>query len=337
LWHCKTRFGDQIRLSDMKHSFTPVFIIGSARSGTTLLARVLFSHPDFFPYRAESLVMNVCKFKYGDIFNSNKKKTLFLNDWFRARQFLRSGLTRNEFISILENSSTFEELLIKFLEKMTVKNDKRFIVDSTPSNAKFISKLNKESESAIYLAITRDGRDVAISLNKLGWTNPPYPFRSEEDRLHYAVTQWVVTQKIIQRAQKRYNIIPIRYEDLVTNPEDCIKTVAEALGVSSHDFDLGVINDKTDANSAFGKLSDEGRDPPSNRWKRMDKGTSVRIAYGANRTLRQYGYEIETCNFSPKLLARYCIFRLHIMLKKYALLIPGMGEKISSSLEINID
>jgi len=65
---------------------TPIFVIGSARSGTTMLGKLLSSSDSFFEYSAETLIMTVCRKRYGDIFNSISKRQVFLEDWFRSRR-----------------------------------------------------------------------------------------------------------------------------------------------------------------------------------------------------------------------------------------------------------
>ena len=169
------------------HEFTPVFVMGSARSGTTMVSHIISSSQKFAKYHAETLILNVCKQKYGNIFLSPQKRRLFLSDWIRSRQFRESHLTEIAFTKIVENSTSYENLLINFLSTIAESQGCSHIVDSTPGNAKHLMHINSKCKSSKFINIIRDGRDVALSQAKLNWSKPPAPFKSNNSKLHYAM------------------------------------------------------------------------------------------------------------------------------------------------------
>jgi len=96
----------------MAQYIPPIFIVGSARSGTTLLYSILLSSGKFPLYEAESLLLSVCRFKYGNL-KKRKNFKKFLNDWFRSKQFIRSGLNKEFFINISDDAKSN---YVKFLK-----------------------------------------------------------------------------------------------------------------------------------------------------------------------------------------------------------------------------
>src|SRR5690625_5887275 len=76
-----------------------VYIVGAARSGTTLLNRMLILSGYFADYRAETLLLSVASRRYGKF---GKRKEEFLKDWYRSRQFKRSGVDKERFERVYE-------------------------------------------------------------------------------------------------------------------------------------------------------------------------------------------------------------------------------------------
>lgn len=320
----------------MDRKFNPIFVVGSARSGTTLTARLIFSHWNCFEYRAESLMLSVCKLKYGDVFQNEIKRSAFLRDWFNSRQFKVCNLDRAEFIEVLKNSRNYEELLVRFLNKMCENSETSYIVDSTPAHGLFISNIITECPSAKFINIIRDPRSVAVSQCKLGWSNPPFPFKSKQSHLHYSVVQWKdLLERVESEAKKGKSICMIRYEDLISNTEATIRTITSHLSMNHRDLDASIISTGSDSNSAFGDLENK-RDTnnPLNRWKSLDEKTASRITYGCGEILRKHGYSQEAPPFSPMLHIRYLYFKAHVKIKRLFVRLPYFGKFISSSLEL---
>lgn len=320
----------------MNCEFSPIFVIGSARSGTTLTARLIFSHPRCFEYRAETLMLSVCKLKYGNIFRDSVKLSIFLEDWFKSRQFKESKLDRTEFIQIVETSSNYEELLINFLSKMCKNSGSAYIVDSTPAHGLFISNIVEECRSAKFINIIRDPRSVAVSQSKLGWTNPPFPFKSRKSRLHYCVVQWKdLLERVENEIVKGSPICMIRYEDLINNTDATIQSIASHLSMDQKDLDASIISTGSDSNSAFGEISNKRElNNPLNRWKTLDEQTAIEITYGCGKLLKKYGYLREPTPFQPIPHIRYLYFKAHVKTKRLLVRLPYFGKFISSSLEL---
>ncbi|MCW8107261.1 sulfotransferase [Alteromonas ponticola] len=313
-------------------SFQPVFVVGSARSGTTMIGKLLASHPLFCEYRAETLIMSVCRKRYGNIFSSDSRKDKFLADWFSSRQFKRSNLTKEEFTKVLEQSRSYPELLINFLNKMTVKSESHFIVDSTPANAGHIQDILKQFHNAKFIWMVRDGRDVSISQEKLGWISSPAPFKQHTDRLHYALLNWKLINKKCFSAVKS-NVMIVRYEDFLSAPEQSLQEMASFLNTDKNAFDLSSALDPNKSNSAFGKLGNEDNRSPVARWRNADAEMVKNFTFGCSDTLTQLGYSASDSGWSLSLQARYSLFYIHIMAKRALSGFHWFSKRTSERLE----
>lgn len=312
--------------------FTPIFVIGLARSGTTIVGKMISQHYKFAQYEAETLLLSVCSLKYGNIFKKGRSRENFLYDWFRSRQHRVSGLTEEEFIGILAASNNYSELLIHFLNLVADKSNKNYIVDSTPGNSAYISDIKRTYEASLFINVIRDGRDVAISQTKLGWVNPPRPFRSRNDYLHYALVKWQSSLKKVRSQSKGAKILNLKYEEVVEDPQsfkEMIETFLEIEGI-----DTSLILDFSQSNSAFSKSGSDFSSPVG-RWRSLEKDTIENICFGVVETLKEYGYADVKTYRNPRLWVRYYYFRLHIFMKACARNIPALSKYTSESIELN--
>ena len=73
----------------------PVFVMGSPRSGTTLLYHMLLSAGDFAVYHAEAHVFNMLSPRFGGLKRRSDREEM-LRLWFRSEYFRRSGLQEGD-------------------------------------------------------------------------------------------------------------------------------------------------------------------------------------------------------------------------------------------------
>lgn len=293
----------------------PVFVVGSARSGTTMIDRLLSSAESFQEYRAETQLMSVCRKRYGDIFTRKKNRQSFLDDWFRSNQFARSNLTQDEFLAILDTSFSYAELLVNFLTQMALKGKKEFIVDSTPANLEHINVIAKECKSAKFVWIIRDGRDVSLSQVKLGWVNPPFPFTSKEDKLNYALINWTFSNKLSIN-NSAANIYIIKYEEFVKQPQKELKKLAKFLNLSESIFNLAEITEQKQTNTAYGKIESSDKSIYLARWKAENETLIKNFTVGCTKAISNMGYIVNNETKTIRSFIRFLYFSLHIKTKR---------------------
>lgn len=207
-----------------------VYVVGAARSGTTLVNQILLLSGHFAIYRAETLLLSVASRRYGRF---GKKKHEFLDDWYRSRQFKRSGLTHEQFEAVYDRSSSYISLLTNFMDQVALSQGKECWVDSTPAHVNHIGEIIKHTPDAYIINVIRDGRDVAISQDGLGWIGSPPGIKSRVTRLSCAILAWNRALKVAEGAAIKSpgNVLNIKYEELVVDPGGAIQKISSFIGV----------------------------------------------------------------------------------------------------------
>ncbi len=150
----------------------PVFIVGCPRSGTSYLYHLLLSAGGFAEFRTQMNVFDVLEPIYGNL-SIAKNKTKMMNDWLRSKAFKVSGLDAAEIKArVLSECGGVSDFLRIVMEEVARKQGVDRWIDSTPTNIPHLLRIKKDFPEARIVHIIRDGRDVALSLAKRGWSRP---------------------------------------------------------------------------------------------------------------------------------------------------------------------
>ena len=146
----------------------PVFVLGCGRSGTTLLYHMLLSAGDFAVYRAESNAINLLEPRFGDLSVRRNKEGL-MDAWLASKLFDRSGLEaeaiRAKVIAECRNGGDFLRIV---MGEMARQQGVQRWADCTPEHLLHLHRIKETIPEALIIHIIRDGRDVALSTDKLG-------------------------------------------------------------------------------------------------------------------------------------------------------------------------
>jgi len=242
------------------------FVVGCARSGTTLLASVINCSDDFARYPAETLIMPSSA-SYGSLSNERGKQRL-LYDFLRSRQFKRSGLTADNVKKIVSENSTYSAFLNAFLNSIAAAQGKNRWIDSTPDNHMFLGKILAESSQGKVIYSIRSPMAVVSSLIKLDWTGSP--LRCRQLQLVFACRKWNLAINDYCNSKEIWseNIEAIRYEDLVSDFEKTKNVLEMFLDI---EIDINKKQDQysslSSGNSAYGTRSEGVSKEANDRWK----------------------------------------------------------------------
>lgn len=219
----------------------PVFVIGSPRSGTTLLYHMLLSAGGFAYYRAETHVFNSLAPRFGDL--SRQENRVAMTERFIGSDMFRiTSVDPEQFrASILEKCSNAGEFLQIFMDLVCRTQGVSRWAETTPEHALYLPEIKRTIPQALIVHVVRDGRDVAVSMAKQEWVRPPRAHAAVPERACGAYWMRIVTSA--RRAGRRFpaDYLEVRYEDLVETPQAVLNRVGEFIGQPlNHDAILRV-------------------------------------------------------------------------------------------------
>src|SRR5712671_4457214 len=205
----------------------PVFIVGCPRSGTSFLYHLLLSAGGFAEFRTQMNVFDVLEPIYGDLgVLKNKKK--MMKEWLQSKAFQVSGLDAAEVeAKVLSECHGAGDFLRIVMDMIAHKQGVKRWIDSTPTNIPHMRRIVKEFPDARIVHIIRDGRDVALSLDKQGWSRP-LPWDKNKSLLAAGIYwEWIVRKGRKLGAMLGSNYMEVRYEELVSDPRKSLVRVSE--------------------------------------------------------------------------------------------------------------
>lgn len=276
-------------------SRAPVFVLGCGRSGTKFLYHTLLSAGGFAVYHAESNAFNLIGVRFGDLGRFENRRQM-LDAWLKSKLFERSGLTREEIEPrILNECRNPGDFLRILMETIAQKQGMTRWAESTPLHLLYLPLIKKLIPDALIVHIIRDGRDVAVSLNKIGWIRP---FRWDRGRtlvLAGIFWKWIVSKGRRFGRTMGPDYIEVHYEDLVQHPREFLARLAEFI---DHDLNYDRIQQVAlgSVHSPNSSFRGDGQDKnPMGRWKTVLSPEQVaQLESAIGDLLIDTGYELAT-------------------------------------------
>jgi hypothetical protein len=296
----------------------PIFILGSPRSGTSYLYHLLLSAGGFAQFHTQMNVYDVLEPIYGDLGVRRHKKTM-MREWLHSKAFTASGLEAAEIESkvLAECRSAGDFLRIVMDETARKQNVDRWI-DSTPTNVPHILRIRADFPEARFIHIIRDGRDVALSLDKRGWSRP-LPWDKRNSLLAAGLYwEWIVRKGRRLGAQLGGQYLEIRYEGLVNEPRETLARVGRFIG---RDLDYDRIQQVRIGSvkrplTAFQDDLARGEFAPVGRWKSAFPPQQLAWFEGlVGKYLHELGYSL--ANPSAAANHRLAVARMRIVYGAY--------------------
>jgi hypothetical protein len=274
----------------------PVFVVGSARSGNTLLYHMLLSSGNFAVYRTEPVVFDLLEPRFGGLKSLRSRRNL-LEVWLRSKQFRRSGLTREQVEHIVLSNCAGPGTFLKSImgEIARLQGVPRWAVWG-PDNLLYMPRIKQEIPDALFLHTIRDGRDVAACMNREGWIRP-FPW-DRRKRLLVSGMHW---RWKVRRGRALANAVApdyleVRFEDLVMEPRRALSAIGSFIAA---DLDYGRILETgigavRQPNSSFPLKPGQAADPVG-RWKNvLSAGEVAALEASIGDLLAELGYPLET-------------------------------------------
>jgi hypothetical protein len=209
-------------------SDAPIFIVGTPRSGTTLLASMLSAH--------SRLQCGPETFFFSRLRKAPRSRLLSRRTWPDvALEWLFSLAVDGEplhqqFGVSREQASDFLRLqapsIGRTLEALTATHarlaGKARWIEKTPQHLWCIQEIRREFPEAYIVRIVRDPRDVALSLSKVPWA---------PDSILANVYRWATDQQAAEvLMQGETRVLTVQYETLVTEPQRVLGDLCTFVG-----------------------------------------------------------------------------------------------------------
>jgi hypothetical protein len=274
----------------------PVFVIGCHRSGTNLLYDTLLSAGDFAIYRGYLPIHKMLIPRFGHPSNLASRRKI-VEAFLASKSFPRTGLQASDLSSeLLAHGQTGGDFLRIVMGKIAAQQDARRWAVYDPDNVLHIPRIRRDIPDALFVHIIRDGRDVALSLAKMGGFRPFSWNRQPRGLIDCALYwQWMV------RAGKHHgklipqDYIEVHYEDLVTQPHSTLDKLGRFL-----DQDLNYdriqragLGRLRESNSSFLEEDPSSTEHPVQRWKeRLSAPEVADLESLIGPCLQECGYEL---------------------------------------------
>jgi hypothetical protein len=272
----------------------PVFVVGCHRSGTNLLYDTLLSAGGFAVYRGYLPVYKMLIPRFGNLAKRNNRSKM-VQEWVRSKGFRRSGLDAKHLTARVldECRSGADFIRIVMNEIARSQNVCRWVLYD-PDNLLYIPRIKADIPEALFIHIIRDGRDVALSLNKMAGFKPLPWNRKAEGLLPTALYwEWMVHKGRQHGLRVPADYIEVRYEELVSDPRATLRKLEKFL---DHDLDYDRIQNVSlgrllEPNSSF--LEEDDQHSPVNRWKEKLSSREIASVEGmVGEYLEELGYAL---------------------------------------------
>lgn len=287
----------------------PVFVVGSGRSGTTIMAALLNLLPRVFIAKEtgfigtfhRELVLNESPDNFADLIPQ-------INSWLEVSGWQQRGTAPGLQAFCSRHGLSGAQGLVNYiwqLESRSAWNELSHIGDNTPLYVMAIPALLRLFPNAKFIHMVRDPRDLVASVLKMRFGAKEATTAAME--WHHQLGCWLLAERQIPAEQR----IECRYEDLCRSPEMTFERVAAFLGGSSEDAREALRQHASGGLTATGflQVAEQGHhrrlgEPLSpariGRYRSDLTAKQIRdIESVAQYGLRTYGYEFDDWLISP--------------------------------------
>jgi Sulfotransferase family len=288
--------------------------MGCHRSGTNLLYDMLLSSGGFAIYRGFLPIYKILIPKFGSMENRGNREKI-LETWIRSKGFRRTGLDADKLSTrILNEARNGGDFIRIVMESVTEHQKAQRWAVYDPDNVLHVERVKRDIPNALFVHIIRDGRDIALSLKKMGGFAPLPWDRGQTDSLVATSLywEWMIRRGRQSGSQFPADYIEIRYEDLIMKPHE---TLAQLGAFIDHDMDYDRIQSAglgrlSETNSSFREEGAKEKLNPLGRWKeRLAHEDVAAIESTVGNSLKDNGYELSLAASERDCSARHLWMR----------------------------
>ncbi|MEG3876843.1 sulfotransferase [Microcoleus sp. herbarium7] len=204
-----------------------IFLLGSPRSGTTILQSLLAAHPEVISFPESKFFHYLLYDQFAGKLPS------------RMEAFFKDEIKRPELLKDFDDSQTVETKTTWFvgvLDGLALEQNKSIWLEKTPEHMYFIEDIERLLPDAKFIHILRNGMDAIASMyeatrsfNHLwgaGWD------------LNHCIYRWEHAMLTSHKYVKKSNHILVRYEEILDNTTKILGEICNFMGI---DYDAAML------------------------------------------------------------------------------------------------
>jgi Sulfotransferase family len=262
----------------MNEAAAPIFVIGTGRSGTTLLRLMLCAHPRIYITHEASFYV------WESIHGRRGPLDAFLAYYFQTHSFRWLRLDPSRVTASLPSSPPrLADVYAGVMREKAASYGRPRFGDKTPSHAAHLGRVFEDFPGARVVHIVRDPRDTALSLSRMPWACAS---------LQANAGLCEIERK--QVAPYRDRMLQIRLEDLLAAPQDTMKEVLAYVGEPWDDAVLDHARHAPDPHDMpplpWLESAAKDRRAPEKKWLALTPADIRIIEHVAQRVMKEHGY-----------------------------------------------
>ncbi|WP_141732237.1 sulfotransferase family protein [Oligoflexus tunisiensis] len=271
----------------------PIFVIGTGRSGTTLMRLMLCAHPRIYISHEASFYV------WDALYARGRNARDFLRYYVQTFSFRWLGIDPTDVLRSVDASCPRDKAHQAFTATMRLKaaqyNKPRW-GDKTPSHTAYLRKIFADYPDARVIHMVRDPRGVVMSLSRMPWASDSLVANSL-----FCETARAQVEPFKDR------VIEVKLEDLLAEPRATMQTVLDFVdepwddAVLNHSAHLPDTADMPPFEWLEGAARE--RSAPKARWQDLSALDIRLIEYLNRKGMKAYGYKRAVLDTEPSRVA----------------------------------
>ncbi len=197
-----------------------IFLVGSPRSGTTILQSLLAAHPEIISFPESKFFHYLLYEEFATKLPS------------RLETFFRDEINRPEFLHDFDNSQKDENKaawFVRILDGLAVEENKSIWLEKTPEHIYFIQDIQRLVPDAKFIHILRNGMDTIASLYEA--TRTFSNLWGGVWDLEHCIERWkdavLISHKYVNESRHMF----VKYEELIDNKNLVLAGICDFIGI----------------------------------------------------------------------------------------------------------
>jgi hypothetical protein len=260
----------------------PIFIVGSPRSGTTLMRAIINRHPrlsvcdetHYFP-----LIYHRRR-AFGDLADIENRRRV-ITEFMANRHFKRSNPNTAElFETLMRDGTSYKNLFTAVMQSYADSRGKQRLGEKTPRHALSLTTLREWYPNCVIIHMMRDPRAAVASMLHMPWAQRSVVANAR---------RWATLNEAVLKFRGQPRYIEVRYEALVTDPETEVRRIC---AVADEEFEPRMVQgegtfEKGKLNSGRMAISSDRQEA----WRReLSKAQVAQIEWALGPQLEKFGY-----------------------------------------------